>query len=203
MSFDTPSTPTSTGCFVGAKLHRRPQRQPHRFSRQHRVANVHRVLAVHHEDPLFDDDVGERETPDRQPGFEPELDQVLTTVDGVRAGDLVFVAEPAHRPVREPDALEHVIQHHTPPDRRRQRGDEQAVIPPRHDAGNRAGGVAAEAIRDQPFASRPDGEIEWVRNPPGGERRHHAPGTGRSSTADSAGSRHAGSVWSGGAPAPP
>ena len=96
----------------------------------------------------------ERETPDRQARPRAGTRPGARRGRGVGAGDFVFVAEPAHRPVREPDALEHVIEHHAPADRRRQRGDEQAVIPPRHDASNRAGGVAAEAVRDQPFASR-------------------------------------------------
>ena len=92
--------------------------------------------------------------PDRQPELEPELDQVLRAIGDVRAGDLVLVAEPEHLAIRQPHALEQVIQHHHAAERRRQRGDEQAVIPARDDAGDRARRVAAEPVRDEPLAAR-------------------------------------------------
>ena len=49
--------------------------------------------------------------------------------------------------------LVQVAQHHHPAERRRQRGDQQAVVAPRHQApATVPGRVAAQPVRDQPFA---------------------------------------------------
>ncbi len=46
----------------------------------------------------------------------------------------------------------HVAEHHHPPHRRRQRGDQQAVIAARQMPEDRAGRIAAQTVRHQPFA---------------------------------------------------
>src|SRR5439155_5822204 len=95
--------------------------------------------------------VAERIAPHGQSGLEPELRQVL----GVRvelAADAFLLAELVDGAVGGGIALAEVVEHHDAAERRRQRGDEQPMIAPRGDAGDRARGVPPEAVGHQPLA---------------------------------------------------
>ena len=118
------------------------------------IGDVHRVLLVRHHDALLDRESVDAVEPDRQPQLEAELGQMLGAVRRVRAGDFVLVAEPDDAVPGQPHALEQVIEQDHAAERRGQRRDQHAVVAARQHAGDRAGGVAAEAVGDQPLAPR-------------------------------------------------
>jgi hypothetical protein len=95
------------------------------------VSNDDGVLEVRQEDAALDLRLTTTKAPDRQPKFEVEVDQ-LQLLRG--------------------EALKQVTPHHHPANRRVQGGDEQAVIAARVWSVDDARGVAADAVRDEPFA---------------------------------------------------
>ena len=109
---------------------------------------------VRHQQALLDRGARQLIPPHRQAELEPELDQVLQPVGGVRTCHGPLVAEPRDVMVRQADALQQMIEHHQPPERRGQRRDQQPLIPAIHHAGDGPRGIAAETVGDQPFAPR-------------------------------------------------
>ena len=116
---------------------------------------MHGVLAVRHEHALLDRRA-RRSRSARPAGRAPAGTRrgAPTRSATFGPGHLVLVAEPHDLPVRQPHALEQVVQHHHPAERRRQRRNQQPVIAPRHHAGDGAGRVAAQAVGHQPLAAR-------------------------------------------------
>ena len=117
------------------------------------------VLAVRHEQALLEDDAAAARSArpaGPAPGGTRRRCQHLARACRSRSALLsppVVAARcrPAGRAARE------VVQHHRAAERRRQGGDQQAVVAPRRHAGDRARGVAAEAVGDQPLAGRAAG----------------------------------------------
>ena len=87
----------------------------------------------------------------------PVLDRELLedAVLGERhlAAAVLVAAESPAESVRTFQNFLEMIEHHRAAERRGERGDEEAVKAPRIRAADRAGCVAAEGVRDQPFAS--------------------------------------------------
>src|SRR5690606_18156399 len=110
------------------------------------------------------------EVPDRQPGLEPEADQVVGCryVGRVRR---FRGAEREDRAILELELLPDVIEHHGTTERRGQRGHEQAVIPSRECTRDRRRRVAAQPVRDEPLAleqrlrTRARLQCEWTFYP--------------------------------------
>ena len=137
---------------VGAKMNRRPQLQTDRaLALDQPVMDEDRVLHVRQQHALLEGHVADLVAPDRQAPFEAKLGKVLDTVQVELAADALLAAEMHGLAVRQPQPFREVIEHHAAPERARQRGDEQAVIAPRSDAGERAGSVAAQAVGHQPL----------------------------------------------------
>ena len=105
-----------------------------------------------HHDGFFEHDVVELERPHRDAMIETELLQIA-----VRIADEALVLELGAAEVQLARRRDHGFvaarDHDVPALRCRQVRHEQAVILARRNAGNRAGGVAAETVRDQPFAA--------------------------------------------------
>ena len=109
------------GGLVRSKMNRRPQRQADRaIAAEQSIGHLRGVLPVRHEQALLDSRAAEVVDPDRQPEVQPEFDQLTTAVGNVRTGDLVFVAKPHDAATLQPRALEEMIEHHHPAERRGQ-----------------------------------------------------------------------------------
>ncbi len=137
-----------------AVRHQRPELELQRArTSDDRETNVRRVRSVRHPDAAFDQRVGQRECPDRQRTLEPKADQIAVSVwiNGA-VGVLVCgqcialtgVGRPIHRAGHEHRAL----------DRRRQRRDQQPVVPPGVDAGYRSRCVSTQTVGDQPLTAQ-------------------------------------------------
>src|SRR5690606_27213572 len=98
-------------------------------------------------EPLLDPRRPDAVLPHRQTPFEAELDEVAGTVQLERVG-VLLAAEPGDGAVGARDRLGEVGEHQEPPERCRERRDQETVVAPRRGAGPRAARVAAEAVRD-------------------------------------------------------
>jgi hypothetical protein len=113
---------------------------------------VHGVLVVRQQQALLDDPFSQVELPHRQASLEPELAQVAGAVQLRARADTLLTAQ-CHLPaIRQTNVLGQVIEHHDPPEGRRQRRDEQAMVLARHHPRDSAGRVAPDAVGDEPFA---------------------------------------------------
>jgi hypothetical protein len=104
---------------------------------------MNRVLPVGQEETLLQDERPELVPPHGKPHLEPELDEVqhvsrLSGTVGFPAG-----GRGGGRAVAEVQPLLQVAQHVHPPERRRERGDQEPVVAPRHDRRHRARRIAA------------------------------------------------------------
>src|SRR5262249_40037610 len=125
---------------------------------------------VRQEHALFDDQPVELVVPHRQAGLETELGQVT---GAARVGGIAGALEPTHLempPVGAAHLLGEMAEHHDAAERPRQRRVEQTVGARREEAARRAGGIAAQPVRDEPLARHeavgPACVSWWPRDPP-------------------------------------
>ena len=112
-----------------------------------------RVLPVRQQDALLDDEAAELVAPDRQAGFQAELGQVVGAVQLELAADALLAADlddvvPSGRRICSDRWLSIIVR----PSGAGRAAIEQAVIAAREHARDRAGGVAAQAVGDEPLA---------------------------------------------------
>ena len=137
---------------VPAKCHERSDLQVQACAAQQAVLHADRVLVVHHHDGFFEHDVVDLERPHRDAVIQTKLLEIA-----VRVADEAVILELGAAEVQLARRRDHGFvatrDHDVPALRCRQVRHEQAVILACGDARDRAGGVAAEAVRDQPFAT--------------------------------------------------
>src|SRR5271157_12731 len=112
---------------------------------------MNRILEMRNQQPLLQGDTRSLDPPDWQAQLEPKLDNAAlrlvlgTAGKGSRQQDNRLA-------VRTHNLLVKLTEHHGPTERRRQSGDQEAVIPPHRHAANRARGVPAQTVGDNPLA---------------------------------------------------
>src|SRR5579883_2120926 len=136
------------GSVVAAEMDARAETYPDRLITLQLVRHAYRVLPVGHEKALFERAASNAIAPHRQPAFQKKLIGRQRLL--VFTGELGRTGED-YIPAFGANAFGDGIQHHCAAQRVLQRGDEEAVIAASETAGNGTGGVAAEAIRYQPF----------------------------------------------------
>ena len=140
--------------FVSEKMHRWPQLQSRRFlSRKQPIRGVQRVLPVDEQQAFFDDETLRFVDPNRQPVLQLEIANIMHVMVAIVRSGRLLASDHQTAPVGQPEKFPEMIQHHYTTKRRGQRRDEQAVITARNDAANCARSVAAESVREQPFAT--------------------------------------------------
>ena len=147
--------------FVGANVDGGTQLKAGVVAAQQRVADKGGVLAVDHAGALFELEGGAAVGPDGQAVFEAELSEggaheVLLGGCGDVFGDqLVGNAV-------DGESLFKLVEHHGAAMRGGQRGDEPAVEAPCVEPGECAGGVAADAIGEDPLVVKAAGDAIFV-----------------------------------------
>src|SRR5205823_1900968 len=137
------------------KMKCRPQLESRRFSfRDHLVADMNRVLQMRQQHAFLDHDVANMISPDWESVLEAKLSQIIGTFQIELAAGPFFRAKRDDVIVTEAEKFRHVIPHHDPSERPRQSGDEQSMITTRDGARNGTGGIPAESVGHQPFASQ-------------------------------------------------
>src|SRR5208282_509222 len=101
--------------------------------------------------PLLQDDTRGLDPPDWQAELEPKLDNPALRLVLGTAGK-ASRHQDNRLAVRNHDLLVKLVEHHGPAERRRQGGDQETVIPSRRHAANRARGVPAQTVGDNPLA---------------------------------------------------
>jgi len=139
---------------VRAEVHGGPQRQPDRRIARQVVGDMRGVLQVRHQDAPLERQAGECVSPDRQAVLHRELLERGCRAERTEPLRLLDPCEAQAAPIGGRRLLGKVIQHHHAAEGRRQRGDEQPVVAPRHDPGDRAGGVPAQAVGHEPFTAK-------------------------------------------------
>src|SRR2546425_11205543 len=115
------------------------------------IHDVYGVLLVRQEPALLEGMVVDLIAPDRQARFQAKLLQMFDAVQLQRALIMLGGADLDDLIGGQTNLLRQVVEHHLSAERRGQGGDEQAVIAARARSGDRAGGVAAQAVGNQPF----------------------------------------------------
>ena len=135
-------------------MDRRPQLEPDRaLALDEPIVDIDRVLLMREKNALFQGETVRFITPDRQAELQAERFQVLGPVQVQRRGAGAFLAAETKRgTVGKTKKLGEMVEHVLPAQRRRQSGDQQAVIPARRHAGKGSGGVSAQAVGHEPFA---------------------------------------------------
>ena len=154
-------------CVVVAVIDERLDRERQgSLAAQHAPAHVGRVGARLHPDALFDERVGARVGPDGRRAVEAEaLDEPIPR--GIRVA--TRPASAAQRPVASGvgQRVVNLGREQRAAQRRRQRGDQKAVIAPGLRAGDRARREAPDAVDAEPFAPLGGGEIARHLSTPG------------------------------------
>ena len=131
---------------------------------------MHGVLHVRQEYPLFEHDAADVVAPHRNARFEPEFGQITGSV---RVGCVARTLASAYFDppvIGEAQLLGEVAEHHNAPERRRERGNQNPVIPAGDHARHCPRRVPAEAVRHEPLAR--DHRlgvrrvVRWPRNAP-------------------------------------
>jgi len=151
----------------GAHVERRPQLEPDRLAAEEPIRDVHGVLLVRHAHALLHERAVDVVAPHRQAGLEPELHQIARARPHEAAARPLLAADLEPRAVAEAEQLRQVVEHEHPSVRGGQRGDEEPVVTPGGNAGERARGEPSEPIGDQPFSGEERGGIAL---PVAGER---------------------------------
>src|SRR5688500_16682594 len=132
----------------GAKIQSQPP-----LPAEKAVNDVSRILQVWHQQPLLEPDAVAVEAPHRQSGLENEL---LEEVD-VRMGRLGLLlrfvaAEEPSLAALERDRFLEMVQHHEPPERRGQRGDQLPMEPTGARPADRARCISTKTVGDEPLS---------------------------------------------------
>src|SRR5450432_714475 len=136
------------------------------------VADDDGVLARRQEDTLLEPHALDFEVPHGQAQLEPKLSESRRA----RAAELELA------PVGQHDPFGELVEHHGAAQRVPERRDQQAVEASRDDAGDRARGIAADAVADDPFAA-----LEHARRRRAAQiAREHARARGRHTASSSA-----------------
>src|SRR5690349_4970455 len=111
---------------------------------------MHGILQVRQVEVLFKHRLFELITPDRQTGLKAE-GKIVRSWDLQAKIRTLFATQLHPIAIGQSDLFSQMVEQHHPSERRGQRRDEQTMIAPRCDAGERPRRVAAEPVRDKPL----------------------------------------------------
>src|SRR6478609_6014659 len=116
------------------------------------INDVNGVLQMQHQNAFFENEIANVISPDRQPIFETEFMQIIGRAEIKLTTGAFFGAEGNDIVIRKTQEFGNVTPHHHATVRRRQRGNEQAVITPGNRTRDSSGSEPAESIGHKPLA---------------------------------------------------